>query len=57
MPSKPLLRGRIHQAAFFTAIPAGIVLVLLAPTLRARTATLVFALALVAQFGVRSGTR
>ncbi len=52
MPSKPLLRGRIHQAAFFTAIPAGIVLVLLAPTVRARTATLVFALALVAQFGV-----
>ena len=46
------MRGRIHQAAFFAAIPAGIVLVLLAPTLRARAATLVFALALVAQFGV-----
>jgi hemolysin III len=50
--AKPLLRGRIHQVAFFTAIPAGIVLVWLAPTARARLATLAFALAMVAQFGV-----
>jgi hemolysin III len=49
---KPLLRGRIHQVAFFTALPAGVVLVWLAPTSRARTGTLVFALAMVAQFGV-----
>jgi hemolysin III len=51
---KPLLRGRIHQVAFFTAIPAGIVLVWLAPTTRARIATLVFVLSMVAQFGVSS---
>lgn len=51
-PSKPLLRGRIHQAAFFTAIPAGIILVLLARTDRARIATLVFGLSLMAQLGV-----
>jgi hemolysin III len=51
-PSKPLLRGRIHQAAFFTAIPAGIILVQLARTDRARIATLVFGLSLMAQLGV-----
>ncbi|MDP9330134.1 MAG: hemolysin III family protein [Actinomycetota bacterium] len=49
---KPLLRGRIHQVAFFTAIPAGVVLVWLAPSSRARIGTLAFALAMVAQFGV-----
>ena len=49
---KPLLRGRIHQAAFYSAIPACLVLVWLAPTARARIATLVFALSMVAQFGV-----
>jgi hemolysin III len=51
---KPLLRGRIHQVAFFTAVPAGIVLVSLAPTTRARIATLIFVLSMVAQFGVSS---
>jgi hemolysin III len=52
--SKPILRGRIHQVAFFTVIPACIVLVWLAPTSRARISTLAFALAMVAQFGVSS---
>lgn len=52
--ARPLLRGRIHQVAFFTAIPAAIVLVVLAPTARARIATLVFVISMIAQFGVSS---
>jgi hemolysin III len=51
---KPLLRGRIHQGAFFVGIPAGIVLVLLAPTPRARLATIIFAITMIAQLGVSS---
>jgi len=53
-PAKPLLRGRIHQGAFYVSIPAGVVLVALAPTLRARIATAIFALSMIAQFGVSS---
>jgi hemolysin III len=49
---KPLLRGRIHQAAFFVVIPAGIALVLLAPTARARLATVIFAITMGCQLGV-----
>jgi hemolysin III len=52
--AKPLLRGRIHQGAFFAAIPAGVVLVALAPSARARIATSIFALSMIAQFGVSS---
>jgi hemolysin III len=48
---KPLLRGRIHQAAFFVVIPASVVLVLLAPTPRARLATIIYAITLIAQLG------
>jgi hemolysin III len=51
-PVRPLLRGRIHQVAFFVAIPAGFLLVVLAPTLRARVGALVFSLSMLAQFGV-----
>jgi hemolysin III len=49
---KPRMRGRLHQAAFFTAVPAGLVLVLLAPTARSRVATLIYAITLIGLFGV-----
>jgi hemolysin III len=51
-PVPPRLRGRIHQAAFLAAIPAGFLLVWLAPTPRARIGTLVFSVSMLAQFGV-----
>jgi hemolysin III len=49
---KPRLRGRLHQGAFFASIPLGLLLVLLAPTARARLATLIYALTLAGLFGV-----
>jgi hemolysin III len=36
VPTKPLLRGTLHQYAFFVAVVAGIVLTALAATLRTR---------------------
>jgi hemolysin III len=48
---KPRLRGVVHQWAFFAAVAAGIVLVLLADGLRERVATWVYAAALAAMFG------
>ncbi|MEP6476801.1 MAG: hemolysin III family protein [Actinomycetota bacterium] len=51
---KPRLRGRIHRMAFYAAIPAGLVLVALAPGVRAKVACAIYALALVALFGVSS---
>jgi hemolysin III len=49
---KPKMRGRLHQGAFFASIPAGAVLVLLAPAGRARVACLIYALTLIGLFGV-----
>jgi hemolysin III len=49
---KPRMRGRLHQSAFISSIPAGVVLVLLAPDVRARVATLIYALTLTGLFGV-----
>jgi hemolysin III len=49
---KPRMRGRLHQSAFIGSIPAGVVLVLLAPDVRARVATLIYALTLTGLFGV-----
>jgi hemolysin III len=49
---KPRMRGRLHQGAFIASIPAGLVLVALAPDARARLATLVYALTLTGLFGV-----
>jgi hemolysin III len=49
---KPRLRGRLHQGAFFASIPLGLLLVLLAPTARARVATLIYAVTLAGLFGV-----
>jgi hemolysin III len=48
---KPKLRGVFHQWAFFAALAAGTVLVLLAEGLRERFATWVYAAALAAMFG------
>jgi len=49
---RPRLRGVSHQYAFVVASAAGAALILLAPTSRARLASLVYALALAALFGV-----
>ena len=49
---KPRLRGRLHAAAFVVAVPAGLVLVVLAPGPIARAAAVVYWLALLSQFGV-----
>jgi hemolysin III len=52
--SKPRLRGRIHRVAFYAAMPAGLVLVVLAPDVRAKLACAIYALTLVALFAVSS---
>jgi len=49
---KPRLRGRLHEIAFFVAIPAGLVLIVLAPGPIARAGAIVYWLALLSQFGV-----
>jgi hemolysin III len=51
IPPKPRFRGRIHQAAFFVSIPAAIVLGSLARTAVARTAAIVYGVAMIALFG------
>ena len=48
---RPLLRGRLHQGAFFAAVPAGVVLVSIAPTPRSRLAAAIFALSLAGLYG------
>jgi hemolysin III len=47
---KPRMRGRLHQGAFVASIPAGLLLVLLAPDARARVATLIYSLTLTGLF-------
>jgi hemolysin III len=49
---KPRLRGRLHQVAFFAAIPAGLILLAIAPSTAARWAALVYWVSLLGQFGV-----
>ena len=49
---RPRLRGVFHQYAFFVAVAAGAVLVVLADSLRERVAMWVYAVALAAMFGV-----
>ena len=51
-PPKPRLRGRLHQAAAFVAIPAGIVLILIAHTTTARIAAVVYAISLIGMYAV-----
>jgi hemolysin III len=45
------MRGRLHQIAFFLSLPAGVALVALAGTGRARVAAAVFAVSLAGVFG------
>ncbi len=49
---KPLLRGWMHLVCFFLAIPAGVAVVALASSTGARVGAGVYAVALVALFGV-----
>lgn len=51
-PSKPLLRGHFHQAAFFMALGACLMLITRAQGLRVFMATLVYSLSLVGLFGI-----
>ena len=48
---KPRLRGVFHEVAFFVAVPARIVLVLVAHTGAARLAAVVYALSLAGLYG------
>jgi hemolysin III len=50
-PTVPRFRGRLHQAAFFAALPAGVALVLAAPTAASRAAAIVYAISLAALYG------
>jgi hemolysin III len=50
--TKPLLRGWMHLVCFFLAIPAGVLVVALADTAEGRVGAVVYAVALVALFGV-----
>ncbi len=50
--AKPLLRGWLHLVCFFLAIPAGAILVALASSAHARIGAVVYAIGLVALFGV-----
>ena len=49
---KPKLRGHSHQAAFFAALGAGLVLVAAAPTPRTTLAAAVYVVTLVLLFGI-----
>ena len=51
-PLKPRLRGVLHQWACAGSVPLGLALVLVAGTARARVALSVYAVSLVALFGV-----
>ena len=50
--AKPLLRGWLHLVCFFLAIPAAVLVVALASSARGRVAAGVYAVGLVALFGV-----
>jgi hemolysin III len=48
---KPRWRGRIHQAAFFVSLPAGVALIAMSRGVSARVGAVSFALSLAALFG------
>jgi hemolysin III len=50
--AKPLLRGWMHLVCFFLAIPAGILVIAVAESARARWGASIYAIGLVALFGV-----
>ena len=49
---KPLFRGWLHLVCFFLAIPAGVLIVALAGSPRARVGAAIYAVGLIALFGV-----
>ena len=49
---KPLLRGWLHLVCFFLAIPAGVLVIALASSPRARVGAAIYAVGLIALFGV-----
>jgi hemolysin III len=51
---KPKLRGWFHQVMFFVAIPAAVVLILVAHPAKARTAAVIYGVAVIALYGVSS---
>ncbi len=52
LPTKPRLRGLLHQYAFFASLPGLVVLLLASPTTRAVLAAAIYGLSLVTLFGV-----
>jgi hemolysin III len=52
VPVKPAMRGWMHLVCFFLAIPAGVVVIALAESARGRVGAVVYAVGLVALFGV-----
>ena len=50
--AKPMLRGWLHLVCFFLALPAGVAVILLADGARARAGAVVYAVGMVALFGV-----
>jgi hemolysin III len=52
VPLKPRLRGVLHQWAFVSSVPLGVALVVAAENVRARIAVAVYAVSLVALFGI-----
>jgi hemolysin III len=53
-PATPRARGWIHRVSFIVSVPAGLVLIAIAPTGAARIAVIVYALALTTVFWVSS---
>ncbi len=51
MGTKPRMRGRLHQIAFFVSLPAGVALIAVAGTGQARAGAAVFAASLAGVFG------
>lgn len=51
-PTKPLLRGWLHEICFFLSIPAGLILVAAAPTVEARVAAAIYSFGVSALYGV-----
>jgi hemolysin III len=50
-PTRPRLRGRLHQLAFLASLPAGAALLLAAGSARARWGALIYVVSLAAMFG------
>jgi hemolysin III len=51
VPLKPLWRGKLHQFAFFFAVPAGVLLIGEATSITARVAAIIYAIALAGMYG------